>query len=400
MRRRNSTRSMLEILRHHVEEALAEEIGLEPAGTAIGADRRLVGELQLDVDVDVRDAIGPRHELRDVARADRAVGAHIGADVDIGVPAQAEDGAVAGAGDLHVAFRLARMVHAHEVLAAVLRPLHGPAGVARRERDEEILRVELAARAEAAADVVLHDLDRAFVEAHLLCERAAVEEQDLGAARQGEMPARGIPFRQQATGLHRQCHVPRGAEALAPDIGRVLERGGGIAAHRVELDGEVGALVLEQQRFILRRDVTVGDRRQRLDVDIDERERVLGDAGALGEHQRDRLADIAHLGFRDHGLPERLEFRQRLQSHGNAGHAVADIPRGDHGMHAGECERAGNVDRADAAVRDRAAQDRGVQHVLAGEIVDILPAPAQEAQVLAALDRAADEGVLHEPPCL
>ncbi len=151
-----------EILRHHVEEPLAEEIGLEPAGTAIGADRRLVGELQLDVDVDVRDAIGPRHELRDVARADRAVGAHIGADVDIGVAAQAEDGAVAGAGDLHVALRLARMVHAHEVLAAVLRPLHGPAGVARRERDEEILGIELAARAEAAADIVLHDLDRAF----------------------------------------------------------------------------------------------------------------------------------------------------------------------------------------------------------------------------------------------
>ncbi len=194
--------------------------------------------------------------------------------------------------------------------------------------------------------------------------------------------------------------MPRRAEALAPDIGRVFERGGGIAAHRVEFDGEVGALVLEQQRFILRRHVTVGHRRQSLDVDVDERERILGDAGAVGEHQCDRLADIAHFGFRDHGLPEWLEFRQRLQSHGNAGHAVADIPGGDHGMHAGECERTGNVDRADAAVGDGAAQDRRVQHVLAGEVVDILPAPAQEAQILAALDRAADEGVLHEPPCL
>ena len=173
-----------EILRHDVEEPFAEEIGLEPAGPAIGADRRLVGELQFDVDVDVRDAIGPRHELRDVARAHGAVGAHIGADVDIGVPAQAQDGAVAGAGDLHVAFRLARMVHAHEVLAAVLRPFHGTSAVARSERNEEILRVELAARAEAAADVVLHDLDRAFVEAQLLRQGAAVEEQDLGAARQ------------------------------------------------------------------------------------------------------------------------------------------------------------------------------------------------------------------------
>ena len=76
-----------EVLRHHVEQSLAEEIGLEAARPAVGADRRLVGELQRNVDVDVGDTIGARHELRDVARADRAVGAHIGADVDMGVAA-------------------------------------------------------------------------------------------------------------------------------------------------------------------------------------------------------------------------------------------------------------------------------------------------------------------------
>jgi len=63
------------------------EIGLETAGSAISTDRRLVGELQRDVDVDVGNAIGPRHELRDIAGADRAVGAHIGADVHVGMTA-------------------------------------------------------------------------------------------------------------------------------------------------------------------------------------------------------------------------------------------------------------------------------------------------------------------------
>jgi len=47
-------------------------------------------------------------------------------------------------------------------------------------------------------------------------------------------------------------------------------------------------------------------------------------------------------------------------------------------MHAGERERYGRIDRADAAVGDRAAQDRRVQQALAGYIVDILPAPAQK----------------------
>ena len=149
-------------MRGHVDQPLAEEIGLEAARPAIGADRRLVGQLQRDVDVDIRNAIGPGHELRDVARADRAVGAHIGADVDEDVAAQAEDRAVARAGDLDVAFRLARMVDRHQMLAAVLDPFHRAADLARRERNQEILRIELAARAEAAADIVLDDLDLVF----------------------------------------------------------------------------------------------------------------------------------------------------------------------------------------------------------------------------------------------
>jgi hypothetical protein len=44
-------------------------------------------------------------------------------------------------------------------------------------------------------------------------------------------------------------------------------------------------------------------------------------------------------------------------------------------------------------VGDRAAQDRRVQHVVTGEIIDILAAAADEAKVLQPLDRLADERV-------
>ncbi len=177
------------------------------------------------------NAIGPGHELRDVARGDGAIGPHIGADIDIGMAAQAQDGAVAAAGDLHVAFRLARVIHAHEVLAAVLRPFHRAPGVTRRERNQEILGIELAAGAEAAADVVLHQLDGALRQPHLLGQGAAVEEQHLGAAADRELAAGAVPFRQQAARLHGQRHMPLGAQALAPDVGRIREGGRGIAAH-------------------------------------------------------------------------------------------------------------------------------------------------------------------------
>src|ERR1041385_7342273 len=42
--------------------------------------------------------------------------------------------------------------------------------------------------------------------------------------------------------------------------------------------------------------------------------------------------------------------------------------------------------RADATVGDPAAQARRVQHAVAGNVVDVLAAPAQEAQIFQALD--------------
>ena len=184
-----------------------------------------------------------------------------------------------------------------------------------------------------------------------------------------------------------------GAETLAPDVRRVGERRGGVAAHGAELDREIGALVLEQKRSVLRRRAAVGDRRQRLDLDLDQAERVLGNGRGLGEHDRDGLAHVAHLGLCDHRLSERLEIRQRLQPHGDARHAVADILGRDHAVYARQRARGRDGDRADAAMGDGAAQDRRVQHVLAREIVNVLSAPAQKAQILEPFDRAADERV-------
>ena len=51
-------------------------------------------------------------------------------------------------------------------------------------------------------------------------------------------------------------------------------------------------------------------------------------------------------------------------------------------------------------MRDRAAQDDRIEQPSGAEVVDILPAAAQEPEVFAALDLAADEGVLHGPDFL
>ena len=105
------------------------------------------------------------------------------------VAAQPEDRAVAVERDLEIAFGLARMGDRHEMLAPVLDPFHRTAELARRERDQKILRIELAARAEAAADVVLDVVDRLFRQPHHRRHGAAVEERQLGRARHGQPPA-------------------------------------------------------------------------------------------------------------------------------------------------------------------------------------------------------------------
>ena len=113
-----------------------------------------------------------------------------------------------------------------------------------------------------------------------------------------ELPARRIPFGQQPARLHRHRAVALHLEALAADVGRARESGVGVAAHAGEREREIAACRLEQQDVVASRGGAVHDRRQRLDVERDRVERILGDGGAVRQHDRDRLADIAHLVVR------------------------------------------------------------------------------------------------------
>ena len=160
LRRRNSTRSMPRSAAAMSNSRSRQKSDFETARPAIGARRRLVGDDQRHIHAHMRDAIGPGHDLRNVARRRGAVGAHIGADIGEGVAAQREDGAVARAGDLQVAFHVARVIERRQVLAPILDPLDRAAQQPRRKGNEKILGIKLAARAEAAADVVFDHAHR------------------------------------------------------------------------------------------------------------------------------------------------------------------------------------------------------------------------------------------------
>src|SRR5439155_14483341 len=109
-------------------------------------------------------------------RGAQAVSARIGAEVDIDPAAEREYGAVDPAGDLQLGIHLARVVHRHQVFAPILDPADWAGEEACRERNEEVLRIELAARAEPSADVYLDEVDSLRIKPKHACEHAPIEE--------------------------------------------------------------------------------------------------------------------------------------------------------------------------------------------------------------------------------
>ncbi len=101
-------------------------------------------------------------------------------------------------------------------------------------------------------------------------------------------------------------------KALATHVRR-LDRPGVALGGRV-LDGELALLASRGGR-------------ERLDLEIDRLERVLGLGERIGHHQRDRLADIAHLALRDYRLLELLQLGQRREAQGNRRYRLQGLRR-------------------------------------------------------------------------
>jgi hypothetical protein len=82
--------------------------------------------------------------------------------------------------------------------------------------DQEVLGIELAAHAEAAADIELDHVDGVLADAQHGGEHPPIEEQHLRGTEYGQ-PSIG-PLRDHAAGLHRQGGEAVGAERLAPRV--------------------------------------------------------------------------------------------------------------------------------------------------------------------------------------
>ena len=173
-----------------------------------------------------------------------------------------------------------------------------------------------------------------------------------------------------------------------------------LAVMALPMDAEVRAALRPHQRHAgVVRMREVGDRRQRIVIDIDQFGGVARLLQAVGDDIGDGVADKTH-GAARQDRPGRREHLAAVPARDlGLGRDLLDAvgveirDRVD-GENTGRCLRRRGVERADAGMRVRRAQQ--IAPGLAGEvdIVGKMPGAGQKALVLAPLDRLADAELL------
>ncbi len=161
LRRRNSTRSMLHLARRGVDQPLDQVVALRPPGAAIGVDRHGVGEHADDVGVDRLEAVdagqhaGARHGRDRPARRStdrRPCWRRCGCAAP--GTCRRRRAPVSPSGDVVAALRVGQ-----ERLAALRRPFHRAAELARGVAGQHVLGIQEQLHAEAAADIRRDDAE-------------------------------------------------------------------------------------------------------------------------------------------------------------------------------------------------------------------------------------------------
>ena len=277
-------------------------------------------------------------------------------------------------------------------------PFHRPAGAPRGPQHQDDFRIDRAAQAVGAADVAgdqpklaLRNLHRGFGDG------VAEQPGPLEAAMQRVAAGAAVVFAGDAARLQRVGGDAVDDEALLDHM-RGLGEGGigrGLVAGLVEIRLVVRAIVVELRRAGLERLARRHHGRARRIVDLDALGGVAGEIERVGDDDGDRIADMQDAIDGDR-RPMRQIHRAavallvgRHRRH-RAEPVGLVVLAGQHRMHAGHLQRRARVDALDVGVGVRRAHDRGMELIGELEIVEIAPAPHQQARVLAPPHRLTD----------
>ena len=287
-------------------------------------------------------------------------------------------------GGAHAKMLLARLIGRHQVLAAILDPFHRAAQPQRRDADQNVLRIDFAAHAEAAADMAFVQMHARWLAAEHSGERVAVPMRYLGGAVQFENAARDAG--DGAARLQRYAAVAADFQ-IEHDDGVSAREGRVHIAKTLADQGGLGRIAGVESAG---RRVGVHQRGQRLCLDCHEIGSILGDVRIGREDGSDGLTDVTHAIDGEDRLAIRIEAF-------DAGEAkidrrnVGDIRRGPDRDDARNVTRRGRADRADACVGIRRTDHAHVQLMGERDVCGKAAVAGDERSIFKTRYRAADE---------
>ena len=396
-----------QLARGGIDQPLHDIGRLGTPGAAEGVHGRGMGKYRRDFAIDRRRRVlpGEQRRVKDGRNAGserREIRPHVGGGHD----PHRQEFPVLVERELGLRHVVAAMRVGLEGLDPLRSPLDRAVQLPGRPREHHFLSVEIDLGAEAAADVgrdhahlVLgkpqHErrhqqpLDVGILAGHV--ERVGVVTRGIARDRRARLDRVGD---EAVVDEFERCHVVRRLE-------RSVHRG--LVAERPDVAGVVRRDVVNNRCTGRARASGFDHRRQYLVIDLDQLGGVLRLIEALGDDDRNPVADVTHLALREGGVG-RLLHRLAVDSRNEpAAGKPADLRRCE--VLPGECrDDAGRracpleVHAADARVRVGRAQEIGVRLTLQREVIRKAPVPREEAVVLLALDRLSDDCRTHLLP--
>ena len=262
----------------------------------------------------------------------------------------------------------------------------GPAELAGEQAARDELRMGRDLVAEAAADVLRHEPELVEPRAHRRAHHDRGEARELVVRVDRPLPDAPVVFDERAVALERGR--VEAVEVQLVDLHDLV----GLGERRVEVAPLVGAVphqvaagvLVDRGDAVVLRAARVGDRVERLVLDLDELGSVPRAFARLGHDRDDRLADVAHLADRqcivlDVRARHRRDLEERIRERG---HLFA----GQRPVDARHLLGLRHVDRRDVRMRIRRAHEVDEAHPVPLDIVDEHALPLDEPAILLARD--------------
>ena len=223
------------------------------------------------------------------------------------------------------------MIGGDQMFAPVLDPFNRSFEFQGGRANEHILGIHFAANAEAAADMALVELHLVRLAAKHERQPVAVPVRHLRGAMHFKDVVGFIVPRNGTAGFHRHAAVPADFEIKRHDHLRRAKSCINVAGLLFDHRGFGVMAFIERAK----RSGGIENDRQRLDVDLDEIGRILGNIWIGSEDSRYRLPDITHVTLRQRGLLVGLKLHEPGQAKSDRRN-VSYIVMGPDGVHAGQ----------------------------------------------------------------